>query len=213
MSPTPTLTFYGWGTAPRNHTTLPGPHGTAQSQRKCLCCPQTPMCSILLTGAKKNIFTKNYLKKKVGARFMFFPTEHPYSWTTGASELIISSLWAFTSSSHCNSHFPDASYSPVAPHEAVSQSTSSATWPHSAAPSACDPIGPIILVLLGLLSFIRPMKTWDRKMKLALEPPCKFEINAHVEVYNNNIMLISRELNSHITYIPWHFMGGGVIFS
>lgn len=91
---------------PRNQVPLSGPRGTTQSRRKCICCPQTHICCILLTEKKKQmIFTESYLKKRKtktktkkwpeSARFMFFPTKHPYSWTTGALELVISSLCAF----------------------------------------------------------------------------------------------------------------------
>lgn len=61
----------------------------------------------------------------------------------------------------------------------------------------------------GSPSFPRPMKTRGWEMKLTPEAPHKLEINAHLHVYKNYLMLTSPEqLNSHIAHTQWHLMWG-----
>lgn len=46
-------------------------------------------------------------------------------------------------------------------------------------------------------------------MKLTPEAPHKFEINAHLNVHKNNLMLTRQEqLNSHTSYTQWYFVWG-----
>lgn len=61
----------------------------------------------------------------------------------------------------------------------------------------------------GSPSFPRLMKTRGWEMKLTPEAPHKFEINAHLNVHKNNLMLTRQEqLNSHTSYTQWYFVWG-----
>lgn len=103
----------------------------------------------LSEGGKKN-------KRPESARFMFFPTKHPYSWTTGALELIISSLWAFDplpTEPGTAQMPPTAPSHPMQPgprmHPGMRPRLADIT--QKAASSACDPLGwPFNSRLLGL---------------------------------------------------------------
>lgn len=115
-----------------------------------------------LADWKKMIFTESYLKgeKKTtrpeSARFIFFPTKHPYSWTTGVLELIISSLWAFDplpTAPRTAQTPPTAPSHPMKPgprmHPRMRPRLADIT--QKAASSACDPLGwPFNSRLLGL---------------------------------------------------------------
>lgn len=161
MSPTLILTFYGWGTGPQEIRLLFQGHGELHNHEanasvvpKFIYVPSRWL-------KKKKIFTESYLKKgkkkrPESARFMFFPTKQPDSWTTGALELIIASLWAFDPlpTEPRTAQMPPTALSHpmqlgLRMHPGMRPKMADIT--HKAASSACDPLGwPFNSRLLGL---------------------------------------------------------------
>lgn len=158
--------------------------------------------SLLRTIWRKNIGSKS-------ARFMVFsPNKTPLT-----HEPLVPQKSSFSPNRpstllHCTLPFPDA---PAALTHWWSRS-----WDESEATELTHKAAPLPAALLafhasasGSPSFPRPMKTRGWEMKLTPEAPHKFEINAHLNVYKNNLMLTSQEqLNSHTAHTQWYFVWG-----
>lgn len=91
MSPTLILTFYGWGTGPQEIRLLFQGHGELHNDEenasvvpKLICVP-----SCWLKKKKRSLLRAIWRKEKNELKVLdlcFFPTKHPYLWTTGALE-------------------------------------------------------------------------------------------------------------------------------